>query len=218
MRVVYTCDIGSIPRGNFGWARCVPEQNAIPVGSSDIAKLVSHLKRDINEGLSIALGFECPLFIPVPCSENDLCKGRHGEGNRSVFAPAGTSVTTFGIHEAAWILRTIYSRDNNHVGFTASSSKWPPYDSHQILFCWEAFVSGDAHDKDHIRDAATATMFFIENEMQLEVINAVTAEQPFSLIQAVALWAGWSTRIVRLHDSVLVIKPISRYDGIIGSV
>ena len=219
IRAIYTCDVGSIPRGNFGWARCVPERKpAIPVGSNDISELANYLKKDMEDGINIALGFECPLFIPVPYSDGDLCRGRQGDGNRSVFAQAGATVATLGVHQAAWILRTIYPCGANHIEFTTDSSMWLPSDSRQVLFCWEAFVSGDAHGNDHIRDAATAIMFFIDNEIQLEAVNAVTTQQSFSLIQAVALWAGWSTEIDRLHGSALVIKPSNRYEGIIGSV
>jgi len=167
--------------------------------------------------MSIAMGFECPLFIPVPYPNGDLGRGREGEGNRAVFAQTGATVATLGIQQAAWILRTIHPCGANHFKFTTDSSTWPPSDNHPVLFCWEAFVAGNAHANDHMRDAATATMCFIDNEMRLEEVTAVTALEPFSLIQAVALWAGWSTQIDQLHSSVLVIKPDSRYEGVIES-
>jgi hypothetical protein len=215
MRAIYTCDIGSIPQGNFGWARCAPEHETTPVGSTNISELANYLKRDIENGMNIAIGFECPLFLPVPYLEDDLCKGRQGEGNRAVFAPAGAAVATLGVHQVAWILRTIYPVGEYHIEFTTNPSMWPPFDKRQVLFCWEAFVSGDAHGDDHVRDAATATMFFIDNEMRLEAVNAVTTQQPLSLIHAVAIWAGWLTNVDRLHDSALVIKPDHSYEGTI---
>lgn len=213
MRAIYTCDIGGIRSGNFGWARCVPEEKANLIGSTDISRLIDCLQKDMENLMSIALGFECPLFIPVPISENDLCRGRQGEGSRSLFAQAGATVTTLGVHQAAWILRKIHPYGTNHFEFTTDLSKWPPSDDHQVLFCWEAFVSGIAHSRSHTRDAATATMFFLHNEMHLGVVNAVTTELPFSLIQAVALWAGWSTNMAELHGSTLVIKPDKPYEG-----
>ena len=213
MRAIYTCDIGSIPQGKFGWARCVPERETTPVGSTSISELANYLKKDIEKGVNIAIGFECPLFLPVPYFEGDLCRGRQGDGNRAVFAQAGATIATLGVHQVAWILRTICPVGANHIEFTTDSSIWPPSDKRQVLFCWEAFVCGDAHGNDHVRDAATATMFFIDNEMRLEAVNAVTTQQSLSLIQAVALWAGWSTNVDRLHDSALVIKPSHRYEG-----
>ena len=218
MRAIYTCDIGSIPSGNFGWARCVPEHKANPTGSTDISRLVDCLEKDMANRTSIALGFESPLFIPVPLSDSDLCRGRQGEGSRSLFAQAGATVTTLGIHQAAWILRKIHPCGANHFEFTTDLSKWPPSDERLVLFCWEAFVSGNAHSRHHTRDAATATMFFLDNEMHLGTVNAVTTEPSFSLIQAVALWAGWSTNMAELHASTLVIKPNKPYEGMIYSV
>lgn len=218
MRTIYTCDIGSIRSGNFGWARCVPEDKTNPMGSTDISRLVDCLKKDMGNRMSIALGFECPLFIPVPLSDKDLCRGRQGEGSRPLFVQAGATVTTLGLHQAAWILRKIHSCGQNHFEFTTDLSKWPPSDDRQVLFCWEAFVSRDAHSRDHTRDAATAAMFFLDNEMHLRTVNAVTTELSFSLIQAVALWAGWSTNIMELHGSTLVIKPNKPYEGVIHSV
>jgi hypothetical protein len=207
MRVIYACDIGSIRSGNFGWARCVPEENATPVGSTEISGLIDCLKEDMANRMSIALGFECPLFIPVPVSESDLCRGRKGEGSRSMFAPAGATVATYGVHQAAWILRRIHPGAVNDFEFTTDLLKWPPSDDHPLLFCWEAFVSGAAHREDHVKDAATAAMFFLDNEMRLGEVNAVTAEHPFSLIHAVALWSGWSANIAGIHGSTLVIRP-----------
>jgi hypothetical protein len=218
MRAIYTCDIGSIPSGNFGWARCVPEHKANPTGCTDISRLVDCLEKDMANRTSIALGFESPLFIAVPLSDSDLCRGRQGEGSRSLFAQAGATVTTLGIHQAAWILRKIHPCGANHFEFTTDLSKWPPSGERLVLLCWEAFVSGNAHSRHHTRDAATATMFFLDNEMHLGTVNAVTTEPSFSLIQAVALWAGWSTNMAELHASTLVIKPNKPYEGMIYSV
>ena len=188
-----------------------------PTASADISKLVECLLTDMANKKSIALGFECPLFMPVPLSADDLSKGRQGEGARSMFAPVGMTVTTLGIHQAAWILRKIYQSGCSGYQFTTEFSKWPPSTNRQILLCWEAFVSNDAHSEDHVRDATTAAMFFLENEELLERVNAVTTEFPFSLIHAVALWTGWSTDMSGLHQTTLVLKPSKPYRGVINS-
>ena len=49
-------------------------------------------------------------------------------------------------------------------------------------------------------------MFFLENENVLGRVNAVTTESSFSLIHAVALWAGWSTDLSGLRETTLVLK------------
>ena len=154
------------------------------------------------------------MFIPVPLSSNDLCRGRDGEGSRSIFAQAGATVATLGMHQAAWILRKLKVWVDGFE-FTTDLSKWPPLADHRVLFCWEAFVSGDAHSTEHTRDAATATVFFLENEKHLRNVNAVTTQLSFSLIHAVALWSGWSENLKELHGTALVLKPSRRYEGTI---
>jgi hypothetical protein len=63
-----------------------------------------------------------------------------------------------------------------------------------------------------MRDAATAVVFFFENERKL--VNAVTVEKPISLIGAVALWSGWTNDLKYLHDkTTLVLKPNSIFEG-----
>jgi len=132
-----------------------------------------------------------------------------------VFAQAGATVATLGVHQAAWILRKINAWADMFE-FTTDLSMWPPVPDHRVLFCWEAFVSGDAHSTDHTRDAATATVFFLENETYLRNVNAVTTQLSFSLIQAVALWSGWSDNLKELHGTALVLKPSRRYEGTIN--
>jgi hypothetical protein len=105
---------------------------------------------------SIALGFECPLFMPVPPCADDLSKGRQGEGARAMFAQAGAAVNTLGVHQAAWILRKIHQSGAGSYQFTTDFSKWPPSQDGQILLCWEAFVSSNAYSGDNVRDATTA--------------------------------------------------------------
>jgi hypothetical protein len=68
--VIYAADIGSVAAGNFGWARLDPEQNSTQVERNDgteIAELVDAVADDLDLGArGVALGFECPLFVPVP--------------------------------------------------------------------------------------------------------------------------------------------------------
>jgi hypothetical protein len=185
---------------------------------SDIRVLVAKIKKDFECGYSIALGFEAPLFIPVPENAHDLSRGRQEEDDRPFSAQAGAYVTTLGMHQAAWVLREIFSSCSGLCAFTLDSEKWPPTSSEQILFCWEAFVSGSAKgegkEQSHVRDATTAAMAFLDREEDLMNSNEVTAERPFSLIGAAALWSGWTTDLKILHhDQTPVIKPSKPYQG-----
>jgi hypothetical protein len=219
-RVIYACDIGSTlyqkKRGGpaFGWARLNPNEGTKSIrGSSDIQQLVEQLQLDIEVGYSVSLGFESPLFIPIPENPEELSKKREGEGDRSWSAPPGAAVTTLGIHQSAWILKRLRKSSSGKCKFTLDWKCWPPTSHQHILFCWEAFVSGkDAHSTDDMRDAATAVVFFFENERKL--VNAVTVEKPISLIGAVALWSGWTNDLKYLHDkTTLVLKPNSIFEG-----
>ena len=220
-RLIYACDIGSTlnqkKRGGpaFGWARLNPNEGTKSIrGSPDIQELVEQLRLDIDEGYSVSLGFESPLFIPVPDNSRYLSKGREGDGDRSWSAPSGAYVTTLGIHQSAWILKRLHESSSGKCAFTLDFQRWPPISHRQILFCWEAFVSGkDAHRDDHMKDAATAAVFFFDNERNLQRVNAVTAENPISLIGAVALWSGWTSNLTYLCRTTLVLKPSSAFKG-----
>ncbi len=225
-RVIYTCDIGSTRHSKkkgapaFAWARLLPNEGIKLVqGSSDIQLLIRRLELDIKEGYNVALGFEAPLFIPIPEDSKDLSKGRDGDGNRSFAAPVGLSVCTLGIHQSAWILKRLYETSSCKCDFTLDWQCWPPSGHRPVLFCWEAFVSGGAHSNEHRRDAATAVVFFFDNEQNLQKANAVSAKNPISLIGAVAIWSGWTSDLDYLHyRSTLVLKPNSVFEGEIQAV
>ena len=209
-RIIYGCDVGSVRSGTFAWARVVPGQSH-PTASVDIDDLVKSILQDVEDGMSIALGLEAPLFMPVPMDSGALSCGRQGEGNRSMFAPAGAAVATLAVHEAAWILRAIHARANPVLAYTLDWGEWPPSEEARRLLLWEAFVSGPAHGTSHEQDAATAAIFFRAHENNLAEVNAVTAEAPFCMVHAAAMWAGWADDRHRLNQSCLVLKPEQPY-------
>jgi hypothetical protein len=177
--------------------------------------MTAWLARDLDDGLSVALGFEAPLFIPVPLDANNLCRGRATEGSRSFAAPAGLAVTTLGLHQAAWILSTLRAT-REHVCFAHRISDWPC--QVQTLFCWEAFVSERAHSDDHVRDAASALAAFFHAESDLAAATEVHAERPLSLIGTAALWSGWTKDVAALFAESAVIRPTQAFDGPIPSI
>lgn len=218
MNVIYACDIGSIAQGRFAWARVTTGDNGELEGSNSIDLLAQWLNYDLSIGSSIALGFESPLFVPVPLESNALGHARQGEGRYPFSGGAGTAALTLGIVESAWVLRSIFDNERKNCLFTTDWAVWPPNDNKQYLLCWEAFVSGNAHSDEHVQDAATAVMYFLENGEGLGQVNAVHAEPRLSLIQAVGSWSGWSGQIDGLHQPVLVLKPNVPYQGQIGPI
>lgn len=212
MRAVYAIDVGKTREpANFAWARVEPENATEVIGSHDIQVLVCKLVHDLDRGYSVALGFEAPLFIPVPEDTADLSRGRAGEGSRAWSAPAGSIVAMLGLHQAAWLLRALYRSCGGICELTLDREMWHEPASRPIVFCWEAFVSQGAHSESHVQDAATAAVEFVKLERDLAETNIVTAEQPLSLIGAAALWSGWTDDINYLRKPTLVIKPTEPY-------
>jgi len=212
-RVIYAFDVGGI--GNFGWARLDPMDMNCTVGDQEIAHLAESMTNDARQGRSIALGVEAPCFIPVPRSAQELNHARTGEGNRAWCAPAGACVTTIGLHQLTWVLRYLRDEFGKTHHLTMDWSLWPG-SNRPVLLLWEAFVTGDAAAGSldgHVRDAATAVHEFCVNEGHLGEINAVTCFPRICLAQAAALWAGWSSDISALHDSMLVVRPNAIWQG-----
>ena len=106
--VVFCADVGSVKSGNFGWAR-TEVTSAAPAehnhaSPSDLAAAVAD---ELGEGRPVALGFECPLFLPVPENPLQLGMARHGEGSRPWSAGAGTGALATGLVQTAWVLAEI---------------------------------------------------------------------------------------------------------------
>jgi hypothetical protein len=140
-RRIYAIDVGSTrcDRGkpsNFAWARLDPAHPKTLTGSSDIELLAERLIHDLVARHSVALGFEAPLFVPVPSLAANLCRGRANEGSRSFAAPAGLAVASLGIHQSAWVLRRVFEATGTFVRFSQDPSAWPPSGDDTILFCW----------------------------------------------------------------------------------
>jgi len=98
MRAAAACvDVGSVKAGSFGWAYRTPvELDPIHMGNEPetFCREVAEL---LNQGLPVALGFECPLFVPLRRAAVDLLRGRSGEGNRAWSAGAGSGALAVGL-------------------------------------------------------------------------------------------------------------------------
>ena len=210
-RAIYAVDIGSTLSGAFAWARVYSNAPNQVSTSHCITHLAKSLRSDLTKGLSVSLGFEAPLFLPVPLHSQDLSRARDNEGNRSWSAPAGLSVATLAIHQISWLFRNLSDLRRDRL-LTTHIADWPP-EQDQQFFCWEAFVSGPAHADDHMRDAATAATYFLANENNLQGMNAVTANNPLSLFHTAAIWAGWITEVNQLNNQLLVLRPEAPYFG-----
>ena len=204
---IYCVDIGSIKSGNFGWAGVSIDSSGNQIScdeSEDIWKLVDETAERLNNGAKVALGFECPLWVPVRDDPKELTSARAGDGNRPWSAQAGPMSLAAGLTECAWILQTMRNRAPNAMAFL----DWHSYqDSGNGLFVWEAFVSGKAKKGSHTEDAMKAVGAFVNALSSPEQANSVTpTPQTLSLIGMSLLWAGWSSELSLLRQPCIVIK------------
>lgn len=205
-RAIYACDVGSCRRGNFAWARIGPEASALINHSPDIEELVSSLVQDLRAGLNIALGFEAPLFVPVPEDPNEIGRARTGEGNRPFSAGAGASAVLIGVQQAAWVMGRLRPSTERHTVIT-DWRLWPG--ASRVILLWEAFVSGSAKGDCHAEDAVTAAREFERREAALR--SDVTCGRALSLVGA-ALWGGITADPAVLRQPVLVLRSAERFE------
>ena len=213
---VYCADIGAMCdskcKNNFGWAsQRVTTNNEHPrcCNGKDMGDLVNHVAQDLKQGSKVALGFECPLWIPVRDCPEELTRSRKGEEN-SWSAPGGLGSMATGLVQVPWLLQAIHHKAPDARAFL----DWNCYQqSDHGLFIWEAYVSGkknqitdDTQDA-HIQDATAAVAAFVKNLRSLRSsITLPPDSQPRSLIGAALLWAGWSEDQDLLQQSCIVIK------------
>jgi hypothetical protein len=198
----FCADIGSVKAGRFGWFGTDPEGNS--VSGSSIEELASAVSNKITSGTKVALGFECPLYVPLRNDPMLLTKARIGEGNRSWSAGAGCGALATGLVEVTWLLEKIRTNTPKSV---AAFINWKAFEnSDNGLFLWEAFVSGNAKGSGHVHDAQIAVQKFQAALPNPELANAISEQNVFSLIGASMVRSGWSTNVQLLSEPCLVIK------------
>jgi|GEM_PF-5713255 len=163
---IYCADIGSLKK--FAWVCADARDQEIaavdsisgPLDVSTIDHLAHCLSTDLALGLPVALGLECPLYIPVPELSQNMLKARDKrEGNRAAFAGAGPGAALAGLQELAYLFKN---------GIPSSTDvSFDPFEwceKGKGLLIWEAFVSGAAHttDGNDLEDARSGLRAFMK--------------------------------------------------------
>jgi len=190
-----------VEKRHFGWARGRWAPNGVQLthGSEEITELLKELRIDLQNGKPVALGFECPLFVPVRDNPDELTRGRAGEGSPAWSSNIGATVLATGVAQTVWILDRV-----RHAGVRAFLS-WPAFcEAGAGLFLWEAFVTADAKG-DHVQDAVTGVSLFASRVL-VGVASVVPEESVQSLIGAALLWSGWSKDLSLLRTPCVVMK------------
>jgi len=203
--IIHCADIGSVRRGNFGWARlAVDATDSACTTGSDIHVFADAIATDINAGNPVAVGFECPLFVPVPDDPHDLTSARPGEGNRAWSAGAGAGSLVTGLTETVWILDRVRRQLTTPC---AVHCKWKAFQLSAGLFIWEAFVTDTAKADTHHDDAELAVLCFREALPDPENQNAIVCVGPVrSLIGGALLQSGWVSDLAWLAKPCLVVR------------
>jgi len=200
--VIGAIDVGA-PR-NIGWAIIDGDSELY---GNDLDVFVEAFAERVV-GRPAALGFECPLFIPLRQGLQKLTAQRDGEQGRPWSAGAGATVTTIGLAIVTYTLSQLRTKMGvtSGAGITLDWNAWPTSNS---ILLWEAFVSGANHAApgEHWRDALNAARGFRKALPDLNRCNAVTGDNVLSLIGACALRSGWSHDAELLHERCLVIRP-----------
>jgi hypothetical protein len=202
---VFCADVGSIARDSFAWARRIPgsdgEELHQPESIESLAASVVHVLRD---GQPVALGFEAPLFIPVPEKPDRLGKARPCDApSPSWSSSVGASVLATAMVQIPWTLGFIHEQIPDlrvHV-------KWQPFAEQQDgLLLWEAFVSGAAKGDTHEEDARSGVQAFCEQLPNPGDPTAEKTERPFSVLAAATAWAGFDLPIEDMRGSCLLVR------------
>ena len=205
MELTVCCaDVGSVAAGNFGWAlRDYPHPMIEVAAEASIEDFSDSISERIERGHHVALGFECPLFVPIRNDANRLTQARTGEGNRPWSAGAGCGSLATGLVQAIWILRRIRDSARRPVEATLSWSEFATGSSQ--VFLWEALVTRKAKVDTHHGDAGVAVEAFCDSLPDPTTANAVSDDMVLSLIGAAALRSGLSDRPDILREPCLVL-------------
>lgn len=194
-------DIGSVAKHRFGWSVRQPRASESETGN-DISVFAAELVDILKKGVPLAVGFECPLFVPIREDPNGLTGARSGEGSRPWSASAGCGALAVVLTETAWILRNLQQALEPNPPITFD---WSRFQTSGGLFLWEAFVSGRGKSSTHTGDAELAVSAFARTLPDPMSANIIKEGAVLSLIGAGLLWAGWSADSTILREPCLVI-------------
>ena len=214
---IYCVDVGKNPE-HFGWARAVASwRGGRPTFDRSIAKrqaisdLVSYLRNDLRAGRPVAIGFECPLFIPVLRQDlGAFTKARPREPKAWSAGPGAAALAT-GLAELIHVLDAI--RQDNIPAFL----EWNQFSvTKRGLFIWEAYVTGAAHSekhdpRGHHEDAKAGIRGFAK---QLpDVRSCIPMEEDehkgetHSLVGSALLRTRWVESLEVLEQPCVVVRP-----------
>ncbi|KFN49309.1 hypothetical protein [Arenimonas composti] len=204
-------DVGSPAKGNVGWAVLSDDRRR---AGGDLSVFVGHVVDLLAAGQRVAVGFECPLYVPKRADMFAMSRRRAGEERVNWCGGPGASVLAIGLAQVNWCLARIAER----VPTVRGTTRWAELvQGSANLFCWEAFITrragicvqlGDADGlSPHERDALCGAMAFAAAIADGSVpMGDFAREDAFSLAGLHLLETGLSDDITLLSEPCLVLK------------
>lgn len=190
-------------KGNFGWYGELPGEKVR--AGTDITDFAAFISTSLQRNLKVAVGFECPLFVPIRQNPMMLTSGRNGDGSKSWSAGAGCGALATGLVETVWVLQEVL-RELNRA--PKPFLQWKEFQcSSSGAYFWEAFVSGKSKGANHSDDARIAVKAFKAALPSLDCANKISEPIVFSLIGAALLRSGWTEDSSILSSPCHVIGP-----------
>lgn len=200
--VVAAVDVGAVR--NIGYWRDSADGSG---GGTKLEELATQVAADLDLGRRVALGFEAPLFVPMPDDSDALNRQRTGERGRPWCAGAGTGALAMGAQQATWLLSQIARSAQGRPLVTVDCDEFARTGG---LLLWEAFVSAAGKDRSaldpHIDDARRAVRECRSRLSGPAPLSDITDSSVFSLIGAAALAAGLSDDLNLLSQPCLVVR------------
>lgn len=136
--VVACVDIGSPKKGNVGWALLHGEKQ---LTGRDLPAFIALLEPHIRSGHTIAMGFECPLYVPKRADVATMTDCRIGEEGLNWCGGPGASVLATGLAQTNWVL----ARMAEMAGSATGTTRWHEVQEGRCkFFFWEAFITSRA--------------------------------------------------------------------------
>jgi hypothetical protein len=210
-RTVVCCvDVGSPKKKNVGWA--VVRGTEVLTGTN-LDMLVTMLADAAAAGLPIALGFECPLYVPARDKLMMLTDARRDEPLAWTAGP-GACVLASGLVVTSYVLRILRAR----VAGLSGTTKWAEFARGDCgLLVWEAFITSrdepTVHESvrpianEHERDAMAGALAFRSRCTAYSGPESDFGPEPSVSLAAMSLLhSGLSSDVGLLSDVPLVIR------------
>jgi hypothetical protein len=194
-----------------GWA--IIEKGRATAGSG-LDDLVQEVIDAIKRDSGVALGFECPLYVPLRSTLASELKGRVGEGSPPWCVGAGAHSLAVGLGQAALIL----ARIKRAIPSLCGTTRWGEFMGGAAkLFIWEAYVTSRQGESmalptelasrisSHAKDALAAVLRFAQ-VMNDGVQSDLVAEPALSLAGLHLINTELATDLSLLRETCVVLK------------